>query len=857
MFLLAGCGKSSDPAAIEVQGLTRQLRNGQLEERQAAAVALGKLKSPRAVDALVLSLGEPQPAVRQAAAVALGEIGDKRAVQGLARLLDDTNAESRKLALEALGKIGDAAAITAILARLDDDVFAVRYAVGPCLARLGPTALTPLLALVQDPSSDRRSAAVSALGHIRQPAAADALLAALDDPMLAVRLAAAEGLGVQGDTRAVDALGKLLKEPLREADRKALQEKLAAPISDAQAREIAKRLMIHEGQRRVPSEVLLQKLSRFEDDPQRPARPDSKRDQQLAVIEQETDKLRALVNPPVQTNEIAAIIIDRISNERWAALAPAQQELAIAKETDHLKTLWEEPATESKIRQLHQIIAARAGRQWWNGLTDNARQESIRKEYQRPIQDEHRNGGQEMRRAAANALAALNQPAALEHLFQSASAVPEISQAAQDALQNVPATAIPALATIARKADAPLHWRKQAMEMLIGFKDPQSVDVLLGVMDNGEPTLQAMAASALVKLNDPRAIAPLTQIMKTGNTGARRVAAQALGNTRSTEVVPALIQAAADPDDEVAEIAIRSLGRLGDPRAGDAVLSALQRAERDWESNLSLAIACVHTLGYIKEPRAVDTLIRVMDLPGAKTRDLTAAAASSLGRIGDKRAVEPLIAFLKKRVWGPCFSAAGALGELGDPRAIDVLVEHSSRRPYPEFPPIAIPALGKIKDPRAIKALADMVQDPDSDKRKLAGEALIQHGESAVPFLLPILGADKADDRGMAAQTLGYIGKPSVEPLLNALANPPRPDALPQAIYALSMIRDDRIAAALSQQAAHTDPAIRANIAWALGSFPGPVAQATLQKLAQDKEAAVRDSAASSLGRLRDSAEVK
>jgi HEAT repeat protein len=156
-----------------------------------------------------------------------------------------------------------------------------------------------------------------------------------------------------------------------------------------------------------------------------------------------------------------------------------------------------------------------------------------------------------------------------------------------------------------------------------------------------------------------------------------------------------------------------------------------------------------------------------------------------------------------------------------------------------------------MKDDRATAVLVRLLAHADPDTRKLAAEALITQGDRAVPRLMEELQSDNADRRGLAAQTLGYIGKPAVEPLLKALDHPPIPEALPAIIYALSMIRDDRITAPLVGQMKHASAEIRANVAWALGYCENETALFALQKALKDEDARVRKSAASALDRLR------
>ena len=76
--------------------------------RKEAAVALGRLRAPAAVPALVRLLEADVPDLRRVAASALGELRAREAAPALERLrLADADAEVKKAAARALAVIGD------------------------------------------------------------------------------------------------------------------------------------------------------------------------------------------------------------------------------------------------------------------------------------------------------------------------------------------------------------------------------------------------------------------------------------------------------------------------------------------------------------------------------------------------------------------------------------------------------------------------------------------------------------------------------------------------------------------------------------------------------------------------------
>lgn len=98
------------------------------------------------------------------------------------------------------------------------------------------------------------------------------------------------------------------------------------------------------------------------------------------------------------------------------------------------------------------------------------------------------------------------------------------------------------------------------------------------------------------------------------------------------------------------------------------------------------------------------------------------AAASVLGRVGDSRAVEPLIDALDDQQ-GVNEVAALALGEIGDSRAVEPLINALGDENW-EVRSSAAKALGKIGDDRAVEQLINLLRDKNENVRWHAVQAL-------------------------------------------------------------------------------------------------------------------------------------
>lgn len=156
------------------------------------------------------------------------------------------------------------------------------------------------------------------------------------------------------------------------------------------------------------------------------------------------------------------------------------------------------------------------------------------------------------------------------------------------------------------------------------------------------------------------------------------------------------------------------------------------------------------------------------------------AAAESLGRIRDDRAVLPLIEALTGDMWLQ-FPAAMALGELADSRAVGPLVA-LLEIPGANMP--AIQALGKIGDPAALGPLSKLLEDEEPSLREWTLEAVAailarwpDSGENLLvsprvsELLLETLGSNNHEAKRSAAITLGCCRVAQALPVLVGLCN--------------------------------------------------------------------------------------
>jgi HEAT repeat protein len=187
--------------------LIDQLEAEDLDTRQAAAVALGRIGDRKATPALVAALNDSELAVP--AAGALARVGDHDAFDALMGLLGHADTAVRQAAIAALHSIGHPEMASRILPLLADPNPIVRESAVKIAGYFGyHECVDRVIDCCADPSEAVRRAAVEHLPFFDQPKTVPALLHALEGDTPPVRAAAATALARVSEG---DALPPLLR----------------------------------------------------------------------------------------------------------------------------------------------------------------------------------------------------------------------------------------------------------------------------------------------------------------------------------------------------------------------------------------------------------------------------------------------------------------------------------------------------------------------------------------------------------------------------------------------------------------------------------------------------------------------
>ncbi|MFI5838092.1 HEAT repeat domain-containing protein [Catenuloplanes sp. NPDC051500] len=229
----------------------------------------------------------------------------------------------------------------------------------------------------------------------------------------------------------------------------------------------------------------------------------------------------------------------------------------------------------------------------------------------------------------------------------------------------------------------------------------------------------------------------------------RARAAEALGNLEHRPAVYALCDLLRDRHSEVRLVAVRALGRIGDPIAAVPLLDSLATAGPTPSQLVAQALA---QLGPKAEPALIDAL-------GHREARVRVTALDALGLIGSGALIEPVALVLEE---DPSLdvrlAAANTLGRMGGRSAVPPLVvalgvDHPDR-----LRAAAARALGEAGAAGVAEALAGLLVDPAYRVAHEAAHALRKAGPAGLTVLRAASPASPHAEEALAAAGVGTHG---------------------------------------------------------------------------------------------------
>jgi HEAT repeat protein len=230
------------------------------------------------------------------------------------------------------------------------------------------------------------------------------------------------------------------------------------------------------------------------------------------------------------------------------------------------------------------------------------------------------------------------------------------------------------------------------------------MQALIGGLQHTDKNVRARAAVDLGTLADPRATTALVQALGAEpEFFVREYLTWALVRMGDRAVAP-LIELVGDASPRARHGAVHTLSKIGDPRAGEALILALRDAD------LSVVTKAAYALGELQCTAAIPALV---ELAGREERELL--ALQNFGRA----VLRPLIESLGHPHWRVREQAANILGVLAQVDAVPALLRAFEDAEW-QVRLAAVHSAGTLDGTEAGPAVTGMLNDPDPRVRAMA-----------------------------------------------------------------------------------------------------------------------------------------
>jgi eukaryotic-like serine/threonine-protein kinase len=200
------------------KALLGQLKDPNKFIRQAALVALSKMKSLSSVEPVAKALTDADLEVQNRAIEVLIHARHADTVKHLVPVLQDESEYARRSAVEVLNEVCDAGSVKYLLEAIKDADWWVRSRAADALGKIGgPRVVDAVLQLVKDKDEEIRRTAIEILNQTKDERAIDFLLQATRDSDWWVSERAVDALGEMGAKKAVPRLVEILRSNAKSA----------------------------------------------------------------------------------------------------------------------------------------------------------------------------------------------------------------------------------------------------------------------------------------------------------------------------------------------------------------------------------------------------------------------------------------------------------------------------------------------------------------------------------------------------------------------------------------------------------------------------------------------------------------
>lgn len=289
----------------------------------------------------------------------------------------------------------------------------------------------------------------------------------------------------------------------------------------------------------------------------------------------------------------------------------------------------------------------------------------------------------------------------------------------------------------------------QVVQALFLIGEP-SVSPLIDALNDKHIVLRESAITVLGQMKEKRALDPIIAIMKNDKEASvRHAAVKALEEYEDKAAINAIIDALND-DAPIVKVAVIKI--MGRKKIETAVTPLIQLLD---DKNEDVKIAAILALGKIGDKKTIQPLINLLKQKyGILSQDIPEKCGTALGMICDVENTNEIIDLLSHEYVWTRTSAAKILGKIGDTKAVDPLIQGLNKIDMKgRF--VFADALGKIGDSKAIEPLIQALKDKDGDVRQSSAKALgLLKATQAIQALIEAFGVEKGLLKGDFQKTV-------------------------------------------------------------------------------------------------------
>ncbi|HEU4728678.1 MAG TPA: HEAT repeat domain-containing protein, partial [Kofleriaceae bacterium] len=361
---------------------------------------------------------------------------------------------------------------------------------------------------------------------------------------------------------------------------------------------------------------------------------------------------------------------------------------------------------------------------------------------------------------------------------------PEVRVAATDAIRRILQQEDDAL--IAALASPDPATRAAVLPVVHTMRAAEAVRAL--VADDDDPELRAQACEALARIRDTSAVSLLFAALGDPSLRVGHAASAAIQSLGVPDTAARAIAALRSGAPLVRRHALRIISYMGFSEAFAPVLQAVADAEP------RIAELAVGALGMMVDPRVDPTFARLARDPREPVRCATMRTAGHRGGEGALRVLQAGLA--DEAAWVRYYACQG-LGRIGDDSSTSLVVDRLSDA-TPHVRIAAIEALARIATPAAWQALCSAIRSEDLDEQRAALASMaVRPRDEALGFLLEGARSPDGAKRLIALSGLARRPEPAATRVLGSAAAGDDPAAREAALSLLSERGDPAAAAVL------------------------------------------------------------